>query len=108
MTAAVEAPAESAADAWDMADAEAVKARPASGETEAFPVPLFREHRAVTARGPAESAGVAPSRPPQIEYARHPGRIAAARAIPLDRAPGRSPPPAGGASIGPAAPAGVR
>jgi hypothetical protein len=69
-----EALAELVADAQDLADADAVKARMAAGETEVFPfdvaerlldgvhpVTVFREHRGLSARALAESAGVAPS-----------------------------------------------
>ena len=98
-----EALTELVADAQDLSDAEAVKARLAAGETEAFPfeiaerildgghpVTVFREHRGFTARGLAEAAGVAPSYLSEIENARKPGsfdamaRIAAALKVPLD------------------------
>jgi len=98
-----EALTELVADAQDLSDAEAVKARLAAGETETFPfevaerildglhpVTVFREHRGLTARGLAEAAGVAPSYLSEIENARKPGsfdamaRIAAALKVPLD------------------------
>ncbi|WP_448192442.1 helix-turn-helix domain-containing protein [Azospirillum sp. sgz301742] len=98
-----EALAELVADAHDLSDAEAVKARLVAGETEAFlfevaerlldgahPVTVFREHRGLTARGLAEAAGVAPSYLSEIENARKPGsfdamaRIATTLKVPLD------------------------
>ena len=98
-----EALTELVADAQDLSDAEAVKARLAAGETEVFPfevaerildgshpVTVFREHRGFTARSLAEAAGVAPSYLSEIENARKPGsfdamaRIAAALKVPLD------------------------
>lgn len=98
-----EALTELVADAQDLSDAEAVKARLAAGETEAFPfeiaerildgthpVTVFREHRGLTGRGLAEAAGVAPSYLSEIENARKPGsfdamaRIAAVLKVPLD------------------------
>ncbi len=98
-----EALADLVADAQDLADIEAVKARLAAGETEAFPfelaerildgdhpVTVFREHRGFTARGLAEAAGVAASYLSEIENAKKPGsfdamaRIAAALKVPLD------------------------
>lgn len=98
-----EALAEMVADAQDLADADAVKARLAAGETEAFPfelpervldgdhpVTVFREHRGFTARGLAEAAGVAPSYLSEIENGKKPGsldtiaRIASALKVPLD------------------------
>lgn len=98
-----EALAELVTDAQDLADAEAVKARLAAGETEAFPfevaerildgehpVTVLRDHRGFTARGLAEAAGVAPSYLSEIENAKKPGsfdamaRIAGALKVPLD------------------------
>lgn len=98
-----EALAELVADAQDLADVEAVKARLAAGETETFPfevaerildgehpVTVFREHRQFTLRGLAEAAGLAPSYLSEIENQRKPGsfdamgRIAAALNVPLD------------------------
>src|SRR5687768_14395614 len=65
--------AELVSDAQDLADADAVKARLAAGETETFPfavaerlldgehpVTVLREHRAFTMRGLAEAARVSP------------------------------------------------
>jgi antitoxin component HigA of HigAB toxin-antitoxin module len=98
-----EALADLVADAQDLADSEAVKARLTAGETEVFPfevaerildgdhpVTVFREHRGFTARGLAEIAGVAPSYLSEIENAKKPGsfdamaRIAGALKVPLD------------------------
>lgn len=98
-----EALAELVADAQDLADVEAVKARLAAGETETFPfevaerildgehpVTVLREHRQFTLRGLAEAAGLAPSYLSEIENERKPGsfdamvRIAAALNVPLD------------------------
>ena len=98
-----EALADLVTDAQDLADAEAVKARLAAGETEAFPfevaerildgehpVAVFREHRGFTARRLAEAAGVAPSYLSEIENGKKPGsfdamaRIADALQVPLD------------------------
>lgn len=98
-----EALADLVTDARDLADAEAVKARLAAGETEAFPfevaerildgehpVTVLREHRGLTARGLAEAAGVAPSYLSEIENGKKPGsfdamaRIAGALQVPLD------------------------
>lgn len=98
-----EALADLVTDAQDLADAEAVKARLAAGETEAFPfevaerildgehpVAVLREHRGLTARGLAEAAGVAPSYLSEIENGKKPGsfdamaRIAGALQVPLD------------------------
>jgi antitoxin component HigA of HigAB toxin-antitoxin module len=98
-----EALAELVADAQDLADADAVKARMAAGETEVFPfdvaerlldgvhpVTVFREHRGLSARALAESAGVAPSYLSEIEHGKKPGsfdamaRIAGALGVPLD------------------------
>ncbi|MGQ9366222.1 helix-turn-helix domain-containing protein [Azospirillum sp. ST 5-10] len=98
-----EALAELVADAQDLADIEAVKARLSGGETEIYPfevaerildgdhpVTVFREHRGVTARGLAEAAGVAPSYLSEIENGKKPGsfdamaRIAEALKVPLD------------------------
>lgn len=98
-----EALADLVTDAQDLADAEAVKARLAVGETEAFPfevaerildgehpVAVLREHRGLTARGLAEAAGVAPSYLSEIENGKKPGsfdamaRIAGALQVPLD------------------------
>ena len=98
-----EALAELVADAQDMADAEAVKARLGAGETEAFPfeiadrlidgdhpVRVFREHRGFSLRGLAETAGVSPSYLSEIESGKKPGsfdamtRIARALKVPLD------------------------
>ena len=98
-----EALADLVTDAQDLADAEAVKARLAAGETEAFPfevaerfldgehpVTVLREHRGFTARGLAEAAGVAPSYLSEIENGKKPGsfdamaRIAGALQVPLD------------------------
>jgi hypothetical protein len=72
--------AELVSDAQDLADADAVKARLAAGETETFPfavaerlldgehpVTVLREHRAFTVRGLAEVAGVSPSYLSEIE-----------------------------------------
>jgi antitoxin component HigA of HigAB toxin-antitoxin module len=90
-------------DLTDLADADAVKARLASGETEAFPfdraeqildgahpVRVFREYRGLSARELARVAGVAPFILSEIETARKPGsldamtRLAAALRVPLD------------------------
>jgi antitoxin component HigA of HigAB toxin-antitoxin module len=98
-----EALADLVTDAQDLADTEAVKARLAAGETEAFPfevaerildgehpVMVLREHRGLTARGLAEAAGVAPSYLSEIENGKKPGsfdamaRIAGALQVPLD------------------------
>ncbi|WP_377808916.1 helix-turn-helix transcriptional regulator [Azospirillum sp. A29] len=98
-----EALAELVADAQDLADVEAVKARLAAGETEAFPfeiaerimdgehpVTVLREYRQFTVRGLAEAAGIAPSSLSEIENERKPGsfdamgRIATALNVPLD------------------------
>lgn len=98
-----EALAELVADAHDLADADAVKARLASSETEAFPfevaerildgdhpVTVFRTHRGFTVRRLAEVTGIAASYLSEIENARKPGsfdamaRIAAALKVPLD------------------------
>lgn len=98
-----EALADLVTDAQDLADAEAVKARLAAGETEAFPfevaerildgehpVTVLREHRGLTARRLAEAAGVAPSYLSEIENGKKPGsfdamaRIAGALQVPLD------------------------
>lgn len=98
-----EALAELVTDAQDLADAEAVKARLAAGETEAFPfevaerildgehpVTVLRNHRGFTVRGLAEAAGIAPSYLSEIENGRKPGsfdamgRIAEALNVTLD------------------------
>lgn len=98
-----EALADLVTDAQDLADVEAVKARLAAGETEAFPfevaerildgehpVTVLREHRGFTARGLADAAGVAPSYLSEIENGKKPGsfdamaRIASALRVPLD------------------------
>lgn len=98
-----EALADLVADAQDLADADAVKARLAAGETEAFPfevadrildgehpVAVFRAHRGLTARRLADAAGVAPSYLSEIENGKKPGsfdamaRIADALRVPLD------------------------
>jgi len=98
-----EALAELVADAQDLADADAVKAKLAAGDTEVFPfevaerildgghpVTVFREHRGFSARGLAEAAGIAPSYLSEIETGKKPGsldamaRIAAALKVPLD------------------------
>jgi antitoxin component HigA of HigAB toxin-antitoxin module len=95
--------AELVSDAQDLADADAVKARLAAGETETFPfavaerlldgehpVTVLREHRAFTVRGLAEVAGVSPSYLSEIESGKKPGsfdamaRVAAALHVPLD------------------------
>jgi antitoxin component HigA of HigAB toxin-antitoxin module len=89
--------------AQDLADADAVKARLAAGETETFsfavaerlldgehPVTVLRKHRAFTVRGLAEVAGVSPSYLSEIESGKKPGsfdamaRLAAALHVPLD------------------------
>ncbi|WP_298370894.1 helix-turn-helix transcriptional regulator [Azospirillum sp.] len=98
-----EALAELVADAQDLADADAVKARLVAGETELFPfevaerildgdhpVTVLREHRGFTARSLAEAASLAPSYLSEIENAKKPGsfdamaRIAGALNVPLD------------------------
>ncbi len=90
-------------DAQDLADADAVKARLAAGETEAFPfevaerildgehpVKTLREYRKLTVRGLAEIAGISASYLSEIETDKKPGsfdamaRIARALDAPLD------------------------
>ena len=90
-------------DAQDLADADAVKARLAAGETEAFPfevaerlldgehpVKTLREYRKLTVRGLAEIAGISASYLSEIETDKKPGsfdamaRIARALDVPLD------------------------
>ena len=98
-----EALAELVADARDLADAEAIKARLAAGETEVFPfevaermldgehpVKVLREHRGLSLRGLAERAGVSSSYLSEIEAGKKPGsfdamtRLADALDVPLD------------------------
>ena len=98
-----EALAELVADAQDLADVDAVKARLAAGETETFPfeiaerildgahpVTVLREHRGFTARRLAEAASIAPSYLSEIENGRKPGsldamaRLAIALDVPLE------------------------
>ena len=98
-----EALADLVADAHDLADAEAVKARLAAGETEAFPceiaervldgehpVTVLRDHRGFTLRGLAETAGISASYLSEIETGKKPGsfdamaRIARTLTVPLD------------------------
>lgn len=98
-----EAIAELVADAHDLADAEAVKARLAAHETEVFPfevaermldgdhpIKALREFRGETLRGLAETAGISASYLSEIETGKKPGsfeamaRIARALAVPLD------------------------
>lgn len=95
--------AELVSDAQDLADADAVKARLAVGETGTFPfavaerlldgdhpVTVLREHRAFTVRGLAEAAGVSPSNLSEIEAGKKPGsfdamaRVASALRVSLD------------------------
>ncbi|WP_245613281.1 helix-turn-helix domain-containing protein [Skermanella stibiiresistens] len=94
--------AELESDAQDLADADAVKTRLATGETDTFPfvvaerlldgehpVTVSREHRAFTVRGLAEAAGVSPSYLSEIEPGKKPGsfdamaHLAAALRVPL-------------------------
>jgi transcriptional regulator with XRE-family HTH domain len=89
--------------AQDLADADAVKARLAAGETETFPfavaerlldgehpVTVLREHRAFMVRGQADAARVSPSYLSEIESGKKPGsfdamaRVGAALHVPLD------------------------
>jgi antitoxin component HigA of HigAB toxin-antitoxin module len=91
------------ADAHDLADAEAVRARLDAGETETLPfelaerlfdgdlpVKVFREHRGLSVRSLAEVSGISASYLSEIETGRKPGsfdamaRIATALKIPLD------------------------
>ena len=87
--------AELVSDAQDLANADAVKARLAAGETETFPfavaerlldgehpVTVLREHRAFTVRGLAEAAGVSPSYLSEIDWARNRGASTRWRALP--------------------------
>jgi len=90
-------------DARDLADAGAVAARLAAGETQAFPfavatrlldgdhpVAVFRDHRGLSLRALAARAGLSPSCLSEIEGRKKPGsfgamaRIAAALSVPLD------------------------
>lgn len=98
-----EALTELVADASDLIDTEAVKARLATGETEKFPfelaerlldgahpVTVFREHRGFTMRRLAETVDVLPSCLSDIENAHKPGsldtiaKIAAVLHVPRD------------------------
>jgi DNA-binding Xre family transcriptional regulator len=79
-----------AADAQDLADAGAVKARLAVNETEVFPfdlaerildgqhpVKVLREHRQLSLRGLAEKAGISASYLSEIETGKKPGSFEA-------------------------------
>lgn len=98
-----EALTELVADASDLVDTYAVKARLTAGETETFPfelaerlldgdhpITVFREHRGFTTRQLAETAGVLPSCLLEIENIRKPGsldtmaKIAAVLHVPRD------------------------
>lgn len=89
-----EALAELLADAHDLAEAEAVSARIAAGETEVFPfevaerildgehpVAVFREHRGLSARALAQTAGVSPAYLSEIEGGKKPGSFDAMRKL---------------------------